>query len=774
MNWFKFSFMTKIAGPKQKIDALGIANPSLRFFIYSYEDLLNKPSVEDPNISVYKMSIRSKDPETYLQNYIKKELIMKELSDKINPKSSSNYYMDDTTYDLEEDYKRNLNFQRTDPGHQIDPDLQKGYELFQRTGNLKEATEVALQNINRDKQISFFEWWNYVTKEDILKSDPAIMYSILKPMIETSPKNKKTGSPPVNPLAVSDIWEQISKDGITQMNVAKKYRKAAEKYDKKTLQNEGKVSQEDQKGGQWIIISSEKNDPENFKNNIEMLKRYSIPRNWCTGRGMASTYLSKGDFHLYVKDGEARVAIRLLGNEVAEIRGHNNDGGNNGYNPSEADQYMQSYWKEIFEHLSKSKDIIFENNEHYQEVAGIYMMNAQMERGSSEYDKVSQMLHSNYKMYTRLSEENKIKFPELVDIAKNGYHKELEIDLNKLGEAGEAGYLRAFESFQEKYENIPEDIKKILPDIQPRILEAHRIAFFKNPTLFAEFPINIQKQFSPEEQKEAWSDYLEKDPYHINNPKIPENIKTLFAAGEKDRWANLLSKNATHLKYIPKEVLKQFSPKEIGNYVLQDFSRFPIARKGGVLYKQQMVDYFVSKGIINRNAVVSIWKETIRQHPKWAIDVPEEYKQEVFGTKDLNQVDFLLENKANQIISDPTMYFNTDYNTIKALLSIPGMGEKIGYAFSSPKYTQKFRGIWTDFWNNVPIEIKPFIAPGIKQQVVQYYVNLMPKDEASFLNTLTKIPEDIRNNVEETYRNKRNNFAKLFKKNWFKISKRRF
>lgn len=73
----------------------------------------------------------------------------------------------------------------------------------------------------------------------------------------------------------------------------------------------------------WIIIPSRKNDPEHFEDNVEKLKILSAEK-WCTKNHYAKNYLDRGDFHIYIKDGFAKVAIRFSGVEIHEIQGESN------------------------------------------------------------------------------------------------------------------------------------------------------------------------------------------------------------------------------------------------------------------------------------------------------------------------------------------------------------------------------------------------------------------------------------------------------------------
>ena len=75
----------------------------------------------------------------------------------------------------------------------------------------------------------------------------------------------------------------------------------------------------------WIVIPSKANDPQNFKNNVEKLKTLSH-KNWCTKSFNAEPYLSKGDFHVYLENGQPKLGIRFVGDSVEEIQGEKNDG----------------------------------------------------------------------------------------------------------------------------------------------------------------------------------------------------------------------------------------------------------------------------------------------------------------------------------------------------------------------------------------------------------------------------------------------------------------
>ena len=80
-----------------------------------------------------------------------------------------------------------------------------------------------------------------------------------------------------------------------------------------------------EKKGEWVVIPSQKHNPENFTENVEALKVLSN-YTWCTHNNKAEPYLRDGDFHIYVENEQPKLGIRFIGNTVQEIQGEKNDG----------------------------------------------------------------------------------------------------------------------------------------------------------------------------------------------------------------------------------------------------------------------------------------------------------------------------------------------------------------------------------------------------------------------------------------------------------------
>ena len=77
-------------------------------------------------------------------------------------------------------------------------------------------------------------------------------------------------------------------------------------------------------GTKWIVIPSKKHDPENFEKNVEKLKTLSH-KSWCTKSYNAQPYLSEGDFHVYLENGQPKLGMRFVGNKIQEIQGEKNN-----------------------------------------------------------------------------------------------------------------------------------------------------------------------------------------------------------------------------------------------------------------------------------------------------------------------------------------------------------------------------------------------------------------------------------------------------------------
>lgn len=74
----------------------------------------------------------------------------------------------------------------------------------------------------------------------------------------------------------------------------------------------------------WLVIPSEKNDPENFEENVKKLQSLSLD-GWCTKSMSAKPYLANGDFHFYFEKGKPKLGILFKDDRIEEIQTQQNN-----------------------------------------------------------------------------------------------------------------------------------------------------------------------------------------------------------------------------------------------------------------------------------------------------------------------------------------------------------------------------------------------------------------------------------------------------------------
>ena len=728
MNWYGKINLIKLAAAKSKIQRYDIANPAVKFFLHRYEELIPWDKAEQIKKS-------GGNVEPYLQEYISSNLLSS-LGEKINPQSDNSNFMK-ADFISDEDVTQELRMTEEAQGR-VPRDIYSD-------ALIQQARSQMLNDINKEKAEQFNSWWQYMGEEETYAQNPAFQFSILKPMIDSSSSNKKNSSPPLNAEILAGIWEEINDKGVDQMNILKKYRKLAGKAEKERAEKEG--VKETEKGGSWIRIKGgpSVSSPEELKENISRLKNLSQGTGWCTARGMANTYLPMGDFYLYLENNQAVAAIRCEGKRVSEIRGHDNNQKN-----------LDPYWQEVISFLDTT-DLDYKDNVHYKALQDIYLMNIDLEQGSPEYNTVLGQIQSDHKTYLKLSDENKQKFPEFMQTAAIGYRTELDSILADIENPNikEDQYLFKFDSFQEKYNNIPPEIRNILGDMKERVTQAHKKAYYNNPLLFAEFPADIQSQFSEQEQESGWMNYVSLDPYHYNDDRMPDSIrKQIPVDALKTKFEELLKKNSEHMDYIPPELLSLWAPGTIEKYVISDFERYPVSRAFGKLDKLERMEKLVAQGRITHQQVVDILSNSIRQNPKWINILPENYKKELMSGGN-NVGTIVLEEKKNNIVRD-VGYFKT-LTLLEQNEVLQQYGTEIGAAFA--KTVSTHFGLMHNFWNSVPENVRSYLPYDVIDATSTYYANIVNNSPTNKESLLQKIPSDILPFV----------FIKIAsRKNWYK------
>jgi hypothetical protein len=732
MNWYLKTDLIKLAAAKDKINSYGIADPFLKFFIHRYEKLIPWDKVKEIKKS-------GQDVSSHLQQYISSNLLPS-LNSKINQQSDDNNFMK-SSFLTDEDVINEIRHTEEAMGRIPSGNYSEGL--------IEKSRAEMLNDVNKEKQEQFSTWWNYMHEEEAYAQNPALQFSLLKPIIDSSPPDKKDAPPPLNAEVLAKIWDEINNKGVDQMNILKKYRKLAIKAEREKAEQEGAGEEQTEGGGRWLRIKGGPNvsSQAELKENMNRLKTLSQGTKWCTASGMANTYLPRGDFYLYLENDKAVVAIRCEGNKVVEIRGYNNK-----------QKHLDPYWQEVINFLSTT-DLDYQNNQYYKLLKDIELMNIKLERGTEKFNDVLKQIQRDHGTYLKLSDENK-QFEEFQVAASIGYRAELEDILREVEKQAEEGeYLFQFDDFQNKYDKIPPEIKQKMPDLQERVFQAHKKAYGINPNIFSDFPIEIQQQFSPEEQDEGWRIYVDADPYHYNDDRIPGHVREQIDIDPlKGKLKILIKNNSQHLDHIGQNTFNLFSPEEkvgIANDVLQEFKIYPVSSVHGRMDKFDRIEKLVAMGVLHQQQVIDALKEVAMVHPEWVVRFPQQYKDEIAGEENISTA--IEEEQKQHIVRDVGYFksFNQQPDVQDRLLA--QYGQEIGEAFG--KTIGRYNGLLHNFWKSVPDKVIPYLPTNIIDQTAQYFANVINRNPSNQERMIAKLPDDIRDKVIEKL---------AFSKNWYK------
>ncbi len=164
-------------------------------------------------------------------------------------------------------------------------------------------------------------WKNYLEKGNDAYT-PAMSLLAASAITKELKPNTDTLPPLLNQGALADSFSYVEgllkENKDAQFNFLKIYKEKL-----KTIFVKANVGRENNVTG-WIVIPSKENDSENFDINVERLKILSHP-NWCTKSYNAEPYLRRGDFHVYLENGEPKVGMRFDGDWLEEIQGEKNN-----------------------------------------------------------------------------------------------------------------------------------------------------------------------------------------------------------------------------------------------------------------------------------------------------------------------------------------------------------------------------------------------------------------------------------------------------------------
>jgi len=711
MNWYK---NIKIAAsPKNIVNQWNVDDPFLKFFIYTYEPLidLNK--------------IKSKED---LNAYIKNELIPS-LQSKIDIDNPKGYYKRTMT---DEEALAEID------EHDMDPRVQQAIKVFKQ--DPKAAKKILLKATNDDKKLSFDRWWDYMASHT---DSPAFFYSMLNPIIESSPAGQKNGAPPVNIKAVESIKNEIGNKGVTQMNIFKKYVKTSFKLDQEASADDI-INIDDDK--QWIRVDSKLKDPKKYKENQDRLMRYATDSGWCIARNHYSDqYLSQGDFWLYFENKRPKVAIRLVGNsskgdnKVAEIRGLHNQTEN-----------LEPYWEQVTTFLHNT-DFDYTGNEHYKHLRGIMEKNVNLKELEQTDPAKFQQIYQSFlnavkadpKQLGQMSAENRKNYPELTKTAAIGYERKLNSLLDAVEQIPPTGneYQNRFAKFQDEFNDVPDDVRPYLSnDIEGRLVGVHKGAFMRNPLEYENFPDDMKAIITPEEKKVAWTNYVGQDPYRYNDSRIPTEMRKYIPVGPiLQGWARLVDMNISHADNIPKALLnitnskgQRFFPENyIENKIIADFKRYPCnktsegydkldrIKKRGLLTEEQIGQVYAD--FVSRNA-----NNTKMQNP--ILYVPPQYRD--LAKSSLTDLTPIVDRYYQRVINNAS-YFEPidDPNIRNILLTDERYREGVILSFKRLR-ENKYRDDWNGFWTDIPEDVKASMPGDVKEAVAGFWVPYVQKNPA--------------------------------------------
>ena len=164
------------------------------------------------------------------------------------------------------------------------------------------------------------EWKDYLENEN-QEYSPTEKLLIMKGVTkELKPDNDNI--PPVlnkGVLAntIYELKEDLKQSPKINFDFNKTYKNKLREFYMGDIKSEGGETK-------WIIIPSQKKDADNFDSNVEKLKTLSHS-SWCTKSNNAEPYLSKGDFHIYLEDGQPKLGVRFEDDKIMEVQGEKNN-----------------------------------------------------------------------------------------------------------------------------------------------------------------------------------------------------------------------------------------------------------------------------------------------------------------------------------------------------------------------------------------------------------------------------------------------------------------
>jgi hypothetical protein len=204
--------------------------------------------------------------------------------------------------------------------------LERGYGVVEIS---QESRKIKTKEIIESQEKSLNSWIEYLTGPDAMYGDH-FKYVAFRSITKMGGYNKEKGEfekrsktstrsfPEINGEALGAVEQQLQQN--PKLPFDKLYAKALQQLDQ---MRRSSVENKEQVKGSWTKFDQ----GSDYKILENSLKGYST--GWCTATGSAKGQLAKGDFYVYYskdKNGDdkvPRIAIRMEGPEIGEIRGVN-------------------------------------------------------------------------------------------------------------------------------------------------------------------------------------------------------------------------------------------------------------------------------------------------------------------------------------------------------------------------------------------------------------------------------------------------------------------
>jgi len=399
-------------------------------------------------------------------------------------------------------------------------------------------------------------------------------------------------------------------------------------------------------------------------------------------------------------------------------------------------------------------------------------MNVDLETDPEKYKLVLKSIQEKPENYKLLSTNNKSKFPEFIQTAATGYEKQMHLLLDSVEEVDPAKgsqYRSKFNNFQNKYNEIPQEIKSRLSQgIEGRILAVHKNVFQKDPLSFEDFPSEIQSSISNDEKVSAWGNYIQDDPYRYNNPSLPDEVKKQIPLESVTRaWKELVTFNSKHIDNMNTEILNLINsdpkdPNFIRNTVLSDFQKNPISRayvrgQGKVYEKLERIKRMK---LMSEQEISQSYMQFANKNPNLAKFIPNEYKSQATQNMAVDKIDIIVENSKPLIQAD-SQYFNRLSKEVQ-MRFVEKYPNFVASSFEITK--QRYGPNLAAFWKSIPNIVKPIMPMNTKQEMGQFYFNLIVRkypEPQRFTAIMTESPPELQPFVLSKFSDSRNWYIKL-------------